>query len=708
MNSYSKLSDRNKQLNSLFLELLENLLEPSCSKIWLQKVANLLKQYLNAKYLALHTFMDNLVVYATDGMSLFKDLSAIKIDSLNTEPCWSENRYLVPLLNDAALEVIWDNLPGPDELKNYNKIFSLLASSLRNRDNLVNQIQNKTRQESLFKIENILCSDSDLKEQLNSLTREIVHTLNVSRVQVKIFSQESHFAFDNSLSFECVNGLFLDALSVIPLIEKEWLDQIYNGQELILDKRLISSSNKSPDDIEVLLSIKSIVAYPLFYKKKSIGVLVIHQCDYDREWESPEILYLKEAATMMSVVVGKELESIKRYNSVVTDPNTGLINSDEFLRELDHLQIEARISNSVFSLIMIDIEKLKDINLQMGFVAGNLVLSQTARYIKRLFASAYKIARYSNDEFIIILKDTDKNKARLETERLKDNLNNVSVLGVGLVDYNFSFVTFPIHASAISELLILLEQGMILSKSRGKSQVSSFDEICGQSKGRWQQLLQGAIPEIIIKKSNLKTGPEVFEHIQDQWHKEKRNYNADILDSVQSLALALDAKDSYTEGHSQRVSEYAVMLAKEIALDFQELEWIRLAAVMHDIGKIGIPESILCKPGKLTKEEYEVMKKHPVIGARILKPIKPLEKVSNLVLYHHEYWDGLGYPNQLSKTEIPVGSRIVSIVDAFQAMTSNRPYRNSLPFEVAISRLEDGRGKQWDPELVKLFIKIVK
>ena len=128
---------------------------------------------------------------------------------------------------------------------------------------------------------------------------------------------------------------------------------------------------------------------------------------------------------------------------------------------------------------------------------------------------------------------------------------------------------------------------------------------------------------------------------------------------------------------------------------------------MHDIGKIGIPENILCKPAKLTKEEYEIMKKHPVIGARILKPIKPLEKVANLVLYHHEYWDGSGYPNGIKKNEIPIGARIVSIVDAFQAMTSNRPYRATLPFREAVKRLRDGKEKQWEPDLVELFIKIV-
>jgi putative nucleotidyltransferase with HDIG domain len=220
-------------------------------------------------------------------------------------------------------------------------------------------------------------------------------------------------------------------------------------------------------------------------------------------------------------------------------------------------------------------------------------------------------------------------------------------------------------------------------------------------------MLVNELPEIVFKKTSFKTGPDVIDTINKQLSVDKTSYHADILDSVQSLALALDAKDSYTEGHSQRVSEYAYLLAKEVGLDIQEQEWVRLAAFMHDIGKIGIPENILCKSGKLTVEEYEVMKKHPIIGARILKPIKPLEKVAHIVLHHHEHWDGSGYPQGYAKDEIPIGSRIVSITDAYQAMTSDRPYRDALPKEEAIKRLRMGKESQWDPDLIEKFITLI-
>lgn len=707
MNPKSSLTQSFKTEDTFIFELFELFLDPSGNKTWLQKVVNLLLQHLNAKYLVLHTYSDNLIVSASNGTDLndLKPLTGINIKE--ALPYWLNDCYIVPLSQEGFLQVNWNQKPRENDLKNYNNIFNLLATSLSNRSNLISSNKEKNYQEVLLKLKNVFSENSDILTQISVIAQEILNALDVSRCQIKTFSSEADFSFDSSLSVEKTKNGLLSAISVIPQKEQEWLEHISSGEALELNSNQENLSDSVSSSVESLLSIRSIFGCQMTYGEKAVGVLVLHECNYERVWKDEELFFIRQVALLLGIVIGKEFEIKEKYSSEITDINTGLIDSDELLREIDRLQIEARLSKSFFSLILIDIEKLKDVNLEMGFVAGNLVLSQTARYLKRLYGDNSKIARYNNDEFVVILNHADQNKVRIETEKLKDELSNISVLGVGPVDYNFSFVTFPTHGNSVAELLVLLEQAMLLSKSRGKSQVSGYDEVQGAPKGRWQQLVTGAIPEIILKKSGLKTGPEVIENIAEYLNKQKNIYSADILDSIQSLALALDAKDSYTEGHSKRVAEYASILAKNLSLDLQEIEWIRLAATMHDIGKIGIPESILCKPSKLTKEEYEIMKKHPVIGARILKPIKPLEKVANLVLYHHEYWDGSGYPNGMKGESIPIGSRIVSIVDAFQAMTSNRPYRATLPFEEAVKRLKEGKQKQWDPDLVELFIKIV-
>lgn len=179
------------------------------------------------------------------------------------------------------------------------------------------------------------------------------------------------------------------------------------------------------------------------------------------------------------------------------------------------------------------------------------------------------------------------------------------------------------------------------------------------------------------------------------------------LMTVQSLAAAIDAKDPYTHGHSQRVAEYAALLAEEISCDLEEIEIIRHTALLHDIGKIGIPENILLKPGKLTDEEYKEIKKHPILGTDILKKIKYLDRVNLFLKYHHERYDGLGYPDGLTGEKIPLGARIIAIADTFDAMTSDRPYRKGCSIEEALMELKRCANTQFDPELVKAFERIV-
>ena len=178
------------------------------------------------------------------------------------------------------------------------------------------------------------------------------------------------------------------------------------------------------------------------------------------------------------------------------------------------------------------------------------------------------------------------------------------------------------------------------------------------------------------------------------------------LEMVKTLARAVDSKDQYTHEHSDRASSRARRLAAAMQLPDQMARYIEYAALLHDIGKIGIDEAILLKPGKLTPEEYEEMKKHPVIGHQILAPVKFLGPVAQMVLYHQEWYDGRGYPEGLKGDAIPLGARMVAVIDAWDAMTSDRPYRKALGREIAISQLKKGSGTQFDPVVVEAFLKL--
>src|SRR5258705_6616663 len=176
--------------------------------------------------------------------------------------------------------------------------------------------------------------------------------------------------------------------------------------------------------------------------------------------------------------------------------------------------------------------------------------------------------------------------------------------------------------------------------------------------------------------------------------------------TLEALVAALDAREHETKAHSKRVSEYTLYLARELSVDATQLDVIRRGAMLHDIGKIGISDAILLKPGKLTDEEWVDMQKHPQIGYWILDGIEALKPASDVVLSHHERYDGAGYPRKLQADAIPLGARIFSVTDCLDVMTSDRPYRKALSYEEARREIAEFSGTQFDPEVVKYFLQV--
>lgn len=174
------------------------------------------------------------------------------------------------------------------------------------------------------------------------------------------------------------------------------------------------------------------------------------------------------------------------------------------------------------------------------------------------------------------------------------------------------------------------------------------------------------------------------------------------------LALAVEAKDAYTEGHLRRLSSYSEQLALVAGISQEQLKAIRFGGLLHDIGKISVDDAILRKPGKLTPAEYEQIKRHPEYGARIVQPMRFAGEVAPIIRHHHERWDGQGYPHGLCGEAIPIGARVVAIVDAYDAMMTDRPYRKALGLTETLRRLREGSGREWDPQLMELFLGLVE
>jgi putative nucleotidyltransferase with HDIG domain len=203
-----------------------------------------------------------------------------------------------------------------------------------------------------------------------------------------------------------------------------------------------------------------------------------------------------------------------------------------------------------------------------------------------------------------------------------------------------------------------------------------------------------------LKKDHLKRNEESLDiaELLEKTH----------FETIMAFSEALEARDEYTAGHSRRVMEYSKSIGQRMKLDKQDIEDLKRSALLHDIGKIGIPDTILKKKTKLTDEEYAIIKSHPETGAAILKNIKSFKHLVPAVYHHHEQFNGEGYPHGVKGAEIPLHARIIAITDTFDAMTSSRSYRNALSFRSALSELERGKGTQFDPEIADIFIEILQ
>jgi putative two-component system response regulator len=196
------------------------------------------------------------------------------------------------------------------------------------------------------------------------------------------------------------------------------------------------------------------------------------------------------------------------------------------------------------------------------------------------------------------------------------------------------------------------------------------------------------------------------QHLEQKVEEQAQKIRASFFNAITALAYALEAKDVYTSGHSQRVTEISVAIAKHLGLPSETIEKIRLAGLVHDIGKIGVREAVLNKPGSLSDEEFEHVRLHSVTGERILQPIVDDGEILKAVRHHHERYDGTGYPDGLKGEQIPQLARIIAVADTFDAMTSERPYRKALTKDVACAEVERCRGTQFDPEAADAFLEV--
>jgi len=388
-----------------------------------------------------------------------------------------------------------------------------------------------------------------------------------------------------------------------------------------------------------------------------------------------------------------------------TDSLTGLSNHKKLQEDLA-FEIEKNANaDKTMAFCIFDIANISEINNELGHAKGDEVIKEVALKIKKNVRNTDILGRYGGDEIGIIMPDTTESEAKYVCEFLLYNLACTMFDDLGQLKFSCGISMYPTSTNKQEKLTILAEQALFIAKSKrnksGQSEMVSTNDY-----NFWDDEALKCFAQILSKK-HATIGIDIEEELICQFHNENILSNEHMLDVVSSLANTIDAKDTYTKGHSAAVSRYSEALARAINLPAQEVERIKLGALLHDIGKIGIPEHVLRKPSMLSDDEWSVMKQHPIIGAdKVLKPNKSLHDLIPMVKYHHEHVDGSGYPYGLKGDEIPLSARIVAIADAYHALISDRPYRKGLSVFKACEILKTGAGIQWDKELIRQFIII--
>jgi diguanylate cyclase (GGDEF)-like protein len=349
------------------------------------------------------------------------------------------------------------------------------------------------------------------------------------------------------------------------------------------------------------------------------------------------------------------------------DPVTDLLNHGAVVALLTNAIEHARSGARPLGVALVDIDNFRLLNDTYGHDAADDVLRRVAERLTAEAMAGSFVARYGPDEFLLVAPDAEEAEMQASVDGLRSRMHELTVqFGESEelpVSVSAGIAFFPDHADSVTDLLSAAAVAV------GEAKGSGGDGVCVARIGPGERVATGS------------------------------------FDVLRGLVIAVDTKDRYTKRHSEDVARYAVFLADRLGLDHDLRHTIHMAGLLHDVGKIGIPDSLLRRPGKLTAEEFEVFKQHVVLGDAIVRDVPDVDHVRAGIRHHHERWDGRGYVDGLEGEEIPFIGRLLAVADAFSAMTTTRPYRKALSVEEALKRLGDAAGTQLQEDLVAAFIQ---
>lgn len=449
----------------------------------------------------------------------------------------------------------------------------------------------------------------------------------------------------------------------------------------------------------------SILVTPILPGGEPRGVLFVRLEDTRRDFGEHEVKFCHLMADVAARAVMRAEHFAEVAEAARRDSLTGLFNVRVLQRRLAEEIERSDRSGSRLSVVMIDVDYLKHVNDTYGHLAGDKVIKRIAEVLTEELRGVDTIARYGGEEFVLLLPETGGERAVLVAERIRKRLAETSHEGVAEpVTVSIGISNYPDDAMTASDLIHKADQALYVSKHLGRNRSTRFDEVRELEAQAAEQAEEK--PEFALEALH---DPEMIQTIRDAL-KDLDTGRALLrhLDVIASLTAVMRAKDPHAIQQLRDVSTIADLFLAHLPINERQRWAIHVSCLLRDIGKLAISDEVLQKRDILTREEYQIVRRHPVIGAQVIQPLQGFEPVVPLVRHHHERWDGKGYPDGLEGDEIPYGARVVGLVDAFYAMVRRRPYADrQRGLRYAIEEIRRNCGTQFDPELAERFLFVI-
>ncbi len=455
---------------------------------------------------------------------------------------------------------------------------------------------------------------------------------------------------------------------------------------------------------------RSVLCIPITYGETLLGALNIESRN-DNAFTPQDVLILNTLADLLATALHNAFVFQKLQQQSITDGLTGIKTRRFFWEALSAEWKRASRSGRPFSVVLIDLDKFKEVNDTMGHFEGDLVLARVGRLLEQKSRQSNVVARYGGDEFVVLMPETGPDQAQVLAERLRQWITTDPMLSEHHITGSFGVASFPTHGFSVEDIIRVADAGMYVSKRSGGNRVSTTEEFSGGGEefAAQRQQISTYIEGFLQREHN---GPEHLEELTSMLLKfcgGAEDCNVPLLkESIEVLSRAAESRELRTAGHGDLVARYAEIIARALQLPPEETADLVYAARVHDVGKIFVPERVLNKPGPLTDDEFFLVRMHARVGAEIIGILPHSTRMRQAIEHHHQRFDGSGYPDGAKGEQIPLWARIVALADAYANMLTEHSIGAARTPEQALDELSKMSGTGFDGMLVRLLLRELK